>query len=354
MLTVIFRANVGTITGTGHLAETCTLLRALRRRGGCCAVLVVNRHPEFVAPLERAGFNRIVWLSPGEETPDAEEQHVLSVLRAEYPDAVLVTDLFNYDDAAYALLAGLFPRSVVVLDTQHPAWPAGGCVVNFSVVQNVADYRDRNDAARFHLGPEYMIMDEQILRWMPADPAATVRRVFINQGGSDPYALTAKTLDLLATTGCADGLECEVVTGGAVRGDVLAGIQERERMAPAGMHFHYALAPATVYELMAGCQMALTAAGNTLYELAYLGVPSVVLSHHERHDRVAKAFAERGAVHDLGIGAGVTADAFAGAVTRLRGDSGRRVALAAAARRLVDGRGTERVCALIAEQGTER
>jgi spore coat polysaccharide biosynthesis predicted glycosyltransferase SpsG len=57
-----------------------------------------------------------------------------------------------------------------------------------------------------------------------------------------------------------------------------------------------------LYRLMQASDMAISAAGNTLYELLYIGVPSLVISHHRRHDEVAKAFEHQGTVINLGIG----------------------------------------------------
>ena len=96
-------------------------------------------------------------------------------------------------------------------------------------------------------------------------------------------------------------------------------------------------------ELMSEADLAITAAGNTLYELSVLGVPSLVISHHKDHDSVAAAFAKRGAVINVGIGTEIDERFIALSVDSLLKDSDLRSRLSENVRKVVDGKGSMRV-----------
>lgn len=95
--------------------------------------------------------------------------------------------------------------------------------------------------------------------------------------------------------------------------------------------------------------LAIVAGGVTLYEACALGVPAVALAVVPGQRRAIRAFVEEGAVLDAGeVSASRHAvDTAADGVARLVADSGLRRAMTTRARRLVDGRGAERVAARI-------
>ncbi len=95
--------------------------------------------------------------------------------------------------------------------------------------------------------------------------------------------------------------------------------------------------------------LAIVAGGVTLYEACALGVPAVALAVVPEQRRAIRAFAQEGAVLDAGevSASRQSLDAAAAGVARLAADRTQRVAMTTRARRLVDGRGAERVAARI-------
>jgi spore coat polysaccharide biosynthesis predicted glycosyltransferase SpsG len=98
-----------------------------------------------------------------------------------------------------------------------------------------------------------------------------------------------------------------------------------------------------ILKLMESSDLAITAAGNTLYELAILGVPSIVVSHHKRHDDVAKKFAQRKAVVNLGIGTALDPEEISDAVKKLLESEKERETLSMSMKKIVDGLGSKRI-----------
>jgi RimJ/RimL family protein N-acetyltransferase len=94
---------------------------------------------------------------------------------------------------------------------------------------------------------------------------------------------------------------------------------------------------------MSVAAVALAAAGTTCLELALFGVPMVLVSVADNQVIGATALAEKGAATYLGELPGVAPAAAANALVDLWRDEGRRAAMGAAGRTLVDGGGAPRV-----------
>jgi spore coat polysaccharide biosynthesis predicted glycosyltransferase SpsG len=94
---------------------------------------------------------------------------------------------------------------------------------------------------------------------------------------------------------------------------------------------------------MRWADLAICAGGSTCWELAYMGVPSIILILAENQRGIAESLAEAGAADCLGWHADAGSGAITEAVARLVADPERRAALTRRGRRLVDGQGVERV-----------
>ncbi|HHL40441.1 MAG TPA: hypothetical protein ENJ37_08035 [Deltaproteobacteria bacterium] len=344
-LRIAFRVDADTHVGTGHLMEVMALIEAME---SICAVepLVVTRaNPYTVERLERSGIRNVMLLDGGcdEEEDVIETVGILSAWG--YRD--LVIDLLDRSDAFYAALKERLATTTVILDNNvHKATPAD-LVINFSITQSACFYDPLPGC--YLVGPRYAILGGAIAQRTPPGVKESVSRIFVNQGGGDPYGLTSKTLK--AVDGMFEGAQVDVVVGGSLGRATLAELEETKRELGGGERyiFHSNISQQEVYDLMERADLALTAAGNTLYELSYFGVPSIVICHHPLHDTVARAFEQEGAVINLGEGNRLDEEVIACEALRVAGDLGLRKTLSRNMRRIVDGGGTARVARRIAE-----
>jgi spore coat polysaccharide biosynthesis predicted glycosyltransferase SpsG len=159
-----------------------------------------------------------------------------------------------------------------------------------------------------------------------------VERIFVNQGGSDPYGLTLKIIRALELGNFEQ--DFHVVWGGLVQKEQRF-LWESLRNSVRGNYKIYTdLTKIELYHLMEKSDLAISAAGNTLYELAYLGVPTLVISHDQLHDKVAAAFEQKKAAINVGIGTDLTESQIASALERLINDTEARLTLSKNARSL--------------------
>jgi spore coat polysaccharide biosynthesis predicted glycosyltransferase SpsG len=102
-------------------------------------------------------------------------------------------------------------------------------------------------------------------------------------------------------------------------------------------------------ELMAWADLAITAGGSTCWELACLGLPALILTYSRDQELVAEAMQTAKAAVWMGSGVSIREEQLRAALAELAPDDARRSQMSQAGRRLVDGRGAERVLSALEE-----
>jgi spore coat polysaccharide biosynthesis predicted glycosyltransferase SpsG len=96
-------------------------------------------------------------------------------------------------------------------------------------------------------------------------------------------------------------------------------------------------------ELLAWADLAITAGGSTSWEMAFMGLPALMLVLSKDQESIADSLEQRGVVRNLGWADRVSPEQLATAIHSLRNNAGLREKMSAAGGHLVDGRGSQRV-----------
>jgi spore coat polysaccharide biosynthesis predicted glycosyltransferase SpsG len=105
-----------------------------------------------------------------------------------------------------------------------------------------------------------------------------------------------------------------------------------------------------IADLMLDADLVLCSGGMSVYEIAALGTPGVVLAQNAREDRRMREFSRFGTIEYLGLGVDVDEAAILDAVRQILNDQGRRREMSAKGRALVDGYGAARAAEIVLEQ----
>jgi len=101
--------------------------------------------------------------------------------------------------------------------------------------------------------------------------------------------------------------------------------------------------PADMAALMEDSDLAISAGGTTAWELAYMGVPSLLFATADNQREVAASLERAGAAKDLGWHADVTVPSLAQTIQEVARSASQRERMAQRGRGLVDGLGVPRV-----------
>lgn len=338
---VVVRADAGTRMGAGHVMRCLALAQAWQAYGATVTFLSRCESDALRRRIESAGSGFI----PLEKSwPDLSD---LDLTRATVGELSargscrpwLVLDGYHFDPAYQQAARGGGCRVLVVDDTAQ--WPKyhADVLLNQNMDAERLPYSHDPDTLLL-LGTRYVLLRPEFLAWRGwrREVPEVARRVLITLGGGDAENVTQKVIQALQQV-TVEGLEVTVAVG--------AGNPHLEKLdlATRGARFPTRLvrdAP-DMAELMARADVAVSAGGSTGWELAFMGLPSLMLVLAENQRSVAEGLDEAGVAVNLGLHEQVTVARIAEELAALCHDHARRRKLSLNGQELIDGMGTQRV-----------
>ena len=244
---------------------------------------------------------------------------------------------------------------VVDLDAPPASWPFGfisapivlaaiddrGLIrrgVDIVVNQNVNANRNQyGPSVTTLVGPRFALLrrEFELARLRTRKVRETGRRVVVTLGGSDPVGGTAGVLEALA----AARFDMVAVVGPNFRHNVRPPNRSAARI-------RVVRNPRRMASLFQWADVAISAGGSTLYELAACGTPAITMSENTAQEEHGKSLQELGVVEYVGS-ADHVGDELLSITADLLQDRRRRREMSRSGRNLVDGHGTERVTRML-------
>jgi len=335
MSDVVFVAEVGRVAGLGHLQRCLALAEGLLELG--VASRFFGDDQEAASRVRAAGhlfepLRTKLW--------SVEAAKEIAQGAARCRSGMLVIDgRDEHTPFLNELSEGGIP--ICIVDDNGGRGAGADYVVNGNAHAASLSY-EGVPPDRCLLGPSFVLLPSPY--WVAAHPPLLdpASRLLVTLGGGDPHNLWPRLLDALA----------EVPREVAMTVVIGPFVQETKRLSSALERFAargvICQAPRSLGELVARADIVLTAAGQTLYELAALGRPAVAIQLAENQGPQLCAFVEEGAVVSVGRVSepGIERTAVTRVIELMR-QPARLQRMAAAGRHLVDGHGAHRVAAAV-------
>lgn len=334
-----FLVEAGARTGLGHLQRSLALALGLRE-AGIESRFVLQGDPAVAVRVAERGY-AVDMVGDAAEWPAVAAR---SLTGQATDDALVVTDGYGIGPDLHRSLraAGWFVAAIDDL----AAWPsAAHVVVNGGVDAAALPYASEAGDTLFLLGPRYALLLPEFSSVRPPARRAGAARVLVTLGGSDPQGATPRLLASLDRL--PEPFELIAVLGpfAAHRGALP---QAAGRCRHAVRLIEAAPEMAT---LMACADVAVSAGGQTLSELACVGCPAVAIEAAANQRAQISALARLGVVHSAGRADDAElAEAVAEAVSALLRDGEARDAMGLAGRRLIDGSGARRAAGALRDR----
>jgi UDP-2,4-diacetamido-2,4,6-trideoxy-beta-L-altropyranose hydrolase len=328
METLVFRVDAGPRIGTGHFMRCLALAQAWKDKGGKAVFITSCRVEGLLARPRDEGLEV-------HAVPDdwADTRKVL----ADYPGAWVVLDGYHFDEAYQQKIKGLGCRLLVIDDMAHLKNYYADIVLNQNLHAELLRY-SCEPYTRLLLGTKYALLRREFRAWRGKKQriAGTARYVLVTLGGADPANHTLKVIRALQRVNL-PGLEATVVIGGSnANADIL-----RAEAVRGNMKIHLVRDVKNMSELMARADVAVVSAGTSVWELAFMGVPSIVGITAEIEEYLARGLRKYGLFTDIGWFKEVSIEQLKNAVQDLIQDEGKRRSMTELGRRLVDGAGCD-------------
>lgn len=338
---ILIRADAGTRIGTGHIMRCLALAQAWRRSGGEATFVMATESPVLERRLRDSGMDiRHINVALGSQE---DVQQTLSLAK-KIGVYWLVVDGYHFDATYQQAIKGAGYRLLFIDDYGHADHYYADIVLNQNISADDSLYTNREPYTRLLLGTKYILLREEFLAWKDwqREVPEVARKILVTLGGGDPDNVTLKVINAINKLEM-EGLEIKVVIGPA--NPHIASLKEVIDLSP--FTFHLLSSIKNMPELMAWADMAVSAGGSTCWELAFIGVPAIIVVLAENQRRIAEELDQAGAAVNTGFYDAVEPAKIAEALKRLLFKGDKRAAMSNRARKLVDGKGKERIVEIL-------
>ncbi len=284
--------------GLGHVYRALTLAEHLSRHD---VSFIVGSPSALAAALIRKRHY------PVESVPLDSIEARIEALR---PD-VLINDILDTEDSYVRRIRSAGIRCINFEDLGSGASAA-------DLVINAMYEPDQDHPDHILSGSSYVCLRSEFYSVDPRPVRAQVEEILVLFGGTDPSHLTLRTLEWLNEE--PGQLSVRVVLGMGFSGDRA----EVDRVAAASPHrIRIDQDVPVISSIMNQVDMAITSAGRTVFELASMGIPMIVLAQNDREMTHVFARTSPG-IGFLGRGDSVARDRFSEMFRKIRNDAAER------------------------------
>lgn len=329
-LYVTIRADAGPSLGYGHVCRTLSVASRLQATGGMQVRYLMK--PESDSKLPQTSGYDVVRL------PDDSIKGVMEAVEPE--NGPLILDFLDLKSEDLMRLQQAGFCTVVFTDGQRLKTYPANVVVDYAPGATQLPYQGLTTTC-FCLGPAYFPLRREFLNQQAhRKPRDAVQNVVITFGGSDPDDQTSRILQLLSRK----PHPWKII---AILGPGYTG--QAEKIASPDGSVELLRNVTDMAQVLVRAGLAISGAGGTALELAYLGVPGLLLVLSEDQQSIASAMAQVGAAINLGWSEHVCDHDIWHTIEQVAADSTRLNEMSEAGQRLVDGQGSDRITRAIIE-----
>lgn len=316
--------------GMGHVVRCLSLAKELEK-SRVETIFLMKNHPAGVKKVVDSGYT--VKRLPVNSDKKTYIELIYNTLKKIKPRAV-INDILNTEKEYMSKIRETAPLLVNV-DDLGPGRELADVLI-YSLVRPPP-----RSKPKIYAGPSYMTLKDEFKKMHQKKKKIKkkINCILVSMGASDPQSLTVKVLDALEKV--SQSFTTTVVIGPAFTH------HGKLKSALGSMRKKYIVKTNVdgMANLMYNADIALISGGVSVYELAAVGTPGIVLCQNEHEN--TNVFEDYNFVIKLGLGRFVREKQIIEAVEKLAKNSLLRQKMSDIGKRLVDGRGAERVAKIV-------
>jgi len=340
-LNLLIRADADTQTGTGHVMRCLALAQAWQDAGGRVTFGTAKAAPALEAWLQAEGMAVVHLSAPPGTTEDARQ--TLDLARREGA-AWVVADGYHFQDNYQRSIKEGGGKLLCIDDYGHAQHYYADIVLNQNLSARERFYRQREPYTRLLLGTDYVLLRREFLKWRHwrREIPEVAGKVLVTLGGADPANATLRVLQALGKMEIA-GLEARVLVGASNPhfAELNAAVQLY------GKNIRLERNVRDMAEMMAWAEVAVSGGGTTCWELAFMGLPHLIIVLAANQAPGAETLQERGLALNAGWFDTLERAALTHLLASLMQDKEKRLQMSREGRLLVNGQGPQSVVKLM-------
>lgn len=337
--TMLIRADGSPEIGTGHVMRCLALAQAWQDAGGKAIFAMVESTSAIRGRLEAEACAAVTMLAEVGSLDDALcTRDLAQRVGADW----VVLDGYRFGPSYGEQICAGNWKVLFVDDCGANERYDADVILNQNLTASGSWYSQRRPDTQLLLGTRYSMLRREFAEWRAwkRQIRRSPKNVLLTLGGSTPEDLAACVLAALASVG---GITTFFVIGGSSSN--VTRLQRLGNGSPGNIKL---LTNVTdMPQLMAECDIAVSASGSVCWELCFMGLPSLLVDLAANQTPVAEQLHSRGYAIHVGDGPTLDPEKLAIAIAGLLESHEERTALAQRGRQLVDGRGSERVVAAL-------
>jgi spore coat polysaccharide biosynthesis protein SpsF len=328
---IIIWTEGGKEIGLGHLSRCMTIAQQIKKK--CSDVLFfINDDPSIVNRVSKEGF----------------DYEIASLNKIDLPvtitgntDVVLIDTKKPIVELVKHLKASGH-RVILVDNVTHARLKADIALYPTAIFEKSLNWDDFK--GKVFYGADYVLISESFI--LERQKAKDLKfqspyQVLVTMGGADPNHLTYKVVSSLLEF--KELINLKVVVGPAfLHDDRLDKIEKRKYS-----NIEFIRNVKDMSSLMAESHIAITAVGITIFELAYMGIPSIIIANYETDDVDMDLLKKLGCVLLLDYYENVSDVDIRKSLELLVTNKKLWEAMSKKGKTLIDGHGAERIAAII-------
>ncbi len=334
---LLIRTNVGTHIGLGHVMRCLALAQAWQDSNGVVGFALVNDTASIEARLLEEGMQ----IYPVTAVPGSDDDAGQTIALAKSINSNwVVVDGYQFADSYQQTIKEAGLNLLFLDDYKHANRYFADLILNQNIKTEENLYNNRETFTDLLLGAKYILLRREFLHWRgeKREIPDVANKLLITLGGGDPDNQTSKVLHALMKIK-ADKVNIKVVVG--ANNSHFNELQNE--INNSGLNIQLVQNFWDMAGLMAWADIAISGGGSTCYELAFMGLPSLVIVLADNQYMVASGLESAGISINLGWYASVSAQDIAVRFTELANSANARAEMSNRGRTLVDGYGAARV-----------
>lgn len=340
---LLIRADANTSIGTGHVMRCLALAEAWQDSGGDVTFLASIDAPAIEAKLKSEGME----LRRPKSTSGSIEDAAGTVSLSRMKDVQwVVVDGYHFCSDYQKFLKDAKLNILTIDDMNYTNNYSADIILNQNIHAHRSLYRNKAPYTRLLLGTNYALLRREFLKyrgWMRTH-SNEAHKILVTLGGSDPDNVSLKVINALKQLDIAD-MEYKIVIGPAnLNIEYL-----RQSIEGASQRFELLTDISNMSELMAWADISVSAGGSTCWELAFMGLPNLILILADNQKEIANGLDSAEVAINVGWHSSVSSNVLANALLNLIQNPEERGRMSERGRKLVDGLGASKVISTMKE-----
>lgn len=340
-MTLLVRTDASVEIGSGHVMRCLALAQAWQSEGRKVTFLMADAAPALEARINAEGF--AVIHHPQPDGTAADSHHTIAIAQTLGTKRVVV-DGYHFGAAYQQQLKAAGLKMLFIDDNGHADHYAADWVLNQNIYAHEGLYPHREPYTQLLLGTEFALLRQEFWPWRGwrRQIVPVARKILVTLGGSDPDNVTLKVMQALQEV-TVPNLEVIVVVGGS--NPNFEGLQTLATNS--SVKFDLRRNVDNMPELMAWADVAISGSGSTCWELAFMGLPSLVIPLAINQEKVAQALSKSEITKSLLAPARLSLLHVTAEIEEFLLDKDLRVNFSQLSHQIIDGNGSYKVAMML-------